>query len=168
VSVFSGDGLKLAIAKTASARHQAGMLAWVRRVVERTRRKRDDAGAAGERLAADWLRSRGGIRILSRNWRAPHDRRLELDLVAIEGEALVFVEVKSRPAQARVPGYFAATTRRKKRALLGAARAYIAGLRTKPLTVRFDVVEVVTGGPEPEVRHFANVPLFPDGFLRGL
>jgi putative endonuclease len=77
--------------------------------------------------------------------------------------------VKSRPAAALVPGYFAAEKPRKRKAVLRAARAYIRALREKPRTVRYDVVEVATSasGTEPEVRHFENVPLFTKEFLRG-
>jgi putative endonuclease len=157
------------------------MFAWLRRFIDSWRGasgagapalSRDDgAGAEGERLAADWLAREKRMRILARNWRAPRDRRLELDLVADDGGVLVFVEVKARPAHAMVPGYFAAVQPRKKKALLRAARAYVTRLREKPRTVRFDVVEVVHDadrpGTRPEVRHFENVPLFPKEFLRG-
>ncbi len=131
-----------------------------------------DRGAAGEHLAARWLERERGFHILLANWRAPRDRRMEIDLVARDGEVLVFVEVKTRPAAALVSGYHAAVTRRKREAVLRAARAYVAALREKPRTVRYDVVEVATGpaggvGPDSEVRHYENVPLFPKGFLRG-
>lgn len=128
------------------------------------------AGAEAERRAADWLVRERGFRILARNWRSSRDRRDELDLVAQDDGILVFVEVKSRPAHALVPGYAAATRPRKKKALLRAARAYVRELRPKPRTIRYDVVEVETraGGGEPVVRHFENVPLFTKEFLRGV
>jgi putative endonuclease len=49
-------------------------------------------GPRGERVAARYLR-RHGLEILARNARALHG---ELDLVAVDGPTLVFVEVKSR------------------------------------------------------------------------
>ena len=72
------------------------------------------------------------------------------------------------PADALVPGYYAAVKPRKKKAVLRAARAYLRALREKPLTVRYDVVEVATSkdGAGPEIRHFENVPLFSKEFLR--
>jgi putative endonuclease len=151
------------------------VLAWFRRVVSsiaggaRQPANGASAGSAAERLAADWLARERRMRIVARNWRDPRDLRYEIDIVASDGEVLVFVEVKSRPAHALVPGYFSATTPRKKRALLSAARAFVAGLRMRPRTVRYDVVEIVTAndGAGPEVRHFENVPLFPKSFLRG-
>ena len=125
-------------------------------------------GSAGERLAAEWLKREKGFRGIVQNWRSPRDRRLELDLVADDGGVVVFIEVKTRPADARVPGYFSAVRARKKKAVLQAARDYIHQLRVKPRTIRFDIVEVITG-PAPgqtEILHFENVPLFPKEFLR--
>jgi putative endonuclease len=118
-------------------------------------------GERGERLAAAWLRRERGFRIVARNWRSPRDRRDELDLVARDGEVLVFVEVKTRAAGALVTGYHAVDAR-KKAVMRRAIEAYLAGLRTKPRTVRFDVVEVAltAGAAMPEVRHFSNVTLF--------
>lgn len=144
------------------------MPAWWRRFWDRLFPPRD-TGSSGERLAADWLERQRGLRILARNWRAARDRRLEIDIVAQDGDVLVFVEVKTRPADALVPGYFAATTPRKRKALQRATRAYVRELREKPRTVRYDVVEIVHGGvgSTAEVRHFENVPLFPKEFLRG-
>ena len=118
------------------------------------------AGRGGERAAAEFLRTKRGFRLVVRNWRNPRDRREELDLVAADGETLVFVEIKTRAPGARVPGYYAVDAR-KRQALRRAVRSYLRMLRIKPRTFRFDVVEVESGqaGP-PEVRHFANVPLF--------
>lgn len=144
------------------------MLARIREWLARWRRA-DDAGSAGERHAAAWLEREKHFRIVARNWRAPRDNRLEIDLVARHGEALVFIEVKTRAEGALVPGYFAAVTKRKKKALLQATRAYVAQLRSRPHTIRFDVVEVVrdADGRPGEVLHFENVPLFAKEYLRG-
>ncbi|MEO5960880.1 MAG: YraN family protein [Opitutaceae bacterium] len=125
------------------------------------------AGAAGERAAADWLKVERRFQIISRNWRSPRDRRDEIDLVCRDGDALVFVEVKARAAGALVPGYYAVDDR-KKRALQRAAEAYLARLRHKPETFRFDVVEVAlppeASSMKVEILHFENVPLFPKNF----
>ncbi len=124
------------------------------------------AGAAGERAAAEFLQRQRGLAIVARNWRSPRDRRDELDLVCRDGEVLVFVEVKTRAAHALVQGYDAISARKKK-VLRRACATYLRALgAARPQTFRFDVVEVSThaaGGP-PEVRHFANVPLFPKKF----
>ena len=117
-------------------------------------------GARGERLAAARYR-RAGATILAMNWRAGQD---EIDLVALEGRVLVFVEVKARAVGALVTGYYA-VDERKKRALRRSVHAYLAALSTPPRTFRFDVVEVTLSGRlPPQVMHYANAPLFPAGY----
>ena len=62
-----------------------------------------------------------------------------------------------------MPGFYAVNTR-KKRIMRRAIKAYLANLRERPRTFRFDVVEIIRPAPgagiRPEVLHFANVPLF--------
>lgn len=138
----------------------------------------ESGGDRGERLAAAWLKRERGFRIVAQNWRNPRDRRDEIDLVCRDEEVLVFVEVKARAADALVPGYHA-VDERKKRALRRAIEAYLANLEEKPVTFRFDVVEVslptaeskqraaeCSGEAGPEILHFENVPLF-SKYFRG-
>lgn len=122
----------------------------------------EDAGARGERLAAEWLRRERGFAVIARNWRDPRDRRREIDLVCRDGDVLVFVEVKARAAGALVPGYFAVNAEKKK-VMRQAIDAYLKRLATPPRTFRFDVVEVAhdTNGRAPDVLYFENIPLFP-------
>lgn len=119
-----------------------------------------DTGAWGEGVAARFLEERARMRILVRNWRNPADRREEIDVVARDGAVLVFVEVRTRRAGALTGGY-ASLNARKRKALRRSCRAYLNQLPERPTTWRFDVVEVETRpGGEPEIRHYANVPLF--------
>ena len=53
---------------------------------------KDDLGRRGENLAAEHLIA-SGYRILERNWRCEHG---EIDIVALAGDEVVFVEVKTR------------------------------------------------------------------------
>jgi putative endonuclease len=142
------------------------MLAWLRETLRRDENPRapaEERGAEGERLAAGQLQ-RQGYEVVARNWRNPRDRREEIDLVCRDGDVLIFVEVKTRPDTALVPGFFA-VDRRKKRVLRRAIHAYLTRLRRRPRTFRFDVVEVVTSAKRPpEVLHYANVALFPKGY----
>ncbi len=57
---------------------------------------KDDLGRRGEALAAHHLED-AGLRILDRNWRCAQG---EIDLVAADGDELVFVEVKTRTSTA--------------------------------------------------------------------
>ncbi|MCX6936874.1 MAG: YraN family protein [Verrucomicrobia bacterium] len=139
-------------------------------------------GSAGERAAEAHLRA-AGLRVLARNWRNPADTREELDLVCQDREVLVFVEVKTRAAGARVSGYHAVNTRKKK-VLLRVCRAYLARLRPPAKSYRFDIVEVAhdvdpataagmqamalethlasTARDGSLVWHYRDVPLFPN------
>ncbi len=134
---------------------------WRRRWRGEDVRATDAVGALGEDAAAEFLRSEKKFAILRRNWRHGRD---EIDLIGRDGEALVFVEVKTRAAHSRVAGYHA-VDKRKKAALLRASRAYIAQLVEKPRTFRFDIVEVEhVDGERTALRHFENVPLFGKGY----
>ncbi len=143
------------------------MFAWLQRVCGRGGEAVTPAarrGAEGERLAAGFLHGCLGYKIVTANWRNPRNRREEIDLVCRDGEALVFVEVKTRTAGALVPGY-QAVGRRKRRALRNAIRAYLSRLRPRPHTYRLDVAEVTVDddGTPPEIRHYPNVRLFREG-----
>ncbi len=145
------------------------MLSWLKAVWNRTAHPPGPTaeaaeGARGEQAAADFLRSRHGFVVVTRNWRSPRDRRDEIDLVCRDGDVLVFVEVKARAAGALVAGYHA-VDERKKRALRRAVHAYLAQLNPPPRTFRFDVAEVTHSGRlPPQVLHFENVALFPHGY----
>lgn len=53
---------------------------------------KDVLGCSGEQAAADFLED-AGLRVIDSNWRCPQG---EIDLVALDGTALVIVEVKTR------------------------------------------------------------------------
>jgi putative endonuclease len=54
--------------------------------------KRRDTGILGEKLAGEFLEKRG-YRILETNYRCPEG---EIDIVALHGDTLVFIEVRTR------------------------------------------------------------------------
>lgn len=116
-----------------------------------------ESGRRGEARAEAALRAKG-FRVVARNWRSPWDRRLEIDLVCLDGEILVFVEVKARSRGARVPGFWAVDGR-KRRALRRAVAAYLRLLRRRPRTHRCDVVAVEGEGSGSEILHYQNVDL---------
>jgi putative endonuclease len=53
---------------------------------------KDVLGKRGEEIAAESLAS-GGMRVIDRNWRC---RQGEIDIVALDGVEIVFIEVKTR------------------------------------------------------------------------
>lgn len=140
---------------------------FLQRIASLLRRTPRGTGAAAEEAAARWLERERGFRLFARNWRNPVDRREEIDLVARDGDVLVFVEVKARARGALVPGYHA-VDRRKKQVLRRAITAYLRSLSRPPRTFRLDIVEVAPSAAgdvtAPEIRHFENVPLFPKHF----
>ncbi len=113
-------------------------------------------GELGEKIAAEFLQREKGFRIRERNWRSGQE---EIDLIAYEGEVLVFVEVKTRRAGGLVPGYYT-VDKRKKKALKRAIWAYMRQYKLPPKTYRLDVVEVNKhANGDWEVLHFSNIPL---------
>jgi len=97
-------------------------------------------GRLGERKAAGYL-AREGLDILARNVRIAG---AELDLVACEGDLLVFIEVKSTRAGSWCEG-FEKIDAAKRRCLRRACRAYIQGLSREPCSYRFDGITVRFG-----------------------
>lgn len=103
-----------------------------------------ELGARGERIAAAYLTD-VGLRLLDRNWRC---REGELDIVARDGSALVFCEVKTR----RAVGYghpVEAVTPAKQRRLRLLAQRWLATHDEHARDVRFDVVGVLVRPERP-------------------
>jgi putative endonuclease len=96
-------------------------------------------GTGGENHAAFFL-SFKGFELLHRNWRAGH---LEIDIIAKDGNKLVFIEVKSRFRKVGNihPEDMVNATKQKK--LILAAQKYLNKFpHHGPL--RFDVISIVT------------------------
>lgn len=119
---------------------------------------RQRAARAGERIAEAFCVLRGW-RVVDRNAR---EGRGEIDLIALDGETVVFVEVKFRTGRDRAAPLVAVNS--KKRQDVGrAATQWLArrGLTDRP--VRFDVVGITweADGSELRVEHVENA--FPGG-----
>lgn len=93
-------------------------------------------GKEGEKKAASYLRKRG-FRILERNY---HCRSGEIDLVALEGDFLVFVEVKQRKEGSLVSPEEAVTPE-KKRKIVFCSKCWIMEHNYRG-NVRYDVVAI--------------------------
>ena len=104
-------------------------------------------GDRGEGLAETFLRKKG-YRIRERNYRT---KTGEIDIIAEDGNTLVFVEVKTRESIA-CGRPFEAVTAAKKRKLANTALLYLKNLRQVP-PCRFDVVSIYfeKGRPECEL-----------------
>ena len=109
-------------------------------------------GEQGERLAEEFLRKRG-CKILRRNWRS---RLGEIDLIARDGDEVVFVEVKLR-SSGDWGAVQEAVHSRKRRSICLAASEFADRNRLHGHTLRFDVVAVLLPpGGAPEIRHYKD------------
>lgn len=111
-------------------------------------------GKLGEQLACDKLVGEG-YAIAERNWRLGH---LEIDIVAMKGDEVVFAEVKTRSCGEGVDP-LEAIDKRKIAHMASAADAYMkahAGLRMYP---RFDVFGILIN---PDGTHV--IEHIPDAF----
>ncbi|CAH0119792.1 MULTISPECIES: YraN family protein [unclassified Paenibacillus] len=113
-----------------------------------------ELGLAAERLAEQYLTEKG-YRIVRRNWRC---RSGEIDLIVLDGNALVFVEVRSRSGVTRFGTAAESVTERKQRQVRATAEVYLYRERQTERTVRFDVVTVLfqPGGSVKEIVHWPN------------
>jgi len=115
---------------------------------------RGATGRWGERVAADYLRRARRLKILYRNYAT--DEGEEVDLVARDGEILVFVEVRTLAHTSRMRPIETVTTA-KQRKFIRATRRWVQLLNNPDITCRLDVVEVIHHPDEPpEVRHHPN------------
>ncbi len=105
-------------------------------------------GQAGEEAAARYLEQQGYI-ILERNFRL---RLGEVDIIARDGEYLVFVEVKTRRTK-KFGSPFEAVDVRKQQQIAKVAAAYVQG---QEIPVRFDVVAVYLNGQAVQVEVLKN------------
>lgn len=109
-------------------------------------------GNRGERLATKFLRDKG-FKIL-----ALQDRSLlgEIDIIAQDGESIVFVEVKTRKSIAA--GHpVEAITPHKQRQMTRAALAWLKRHKLLEHRARFDVVAIIWGDNKvPVIEHYTN------------
>ncbi|WP_124727613.1 YraN family protein [Staphylospora marina] len=114
--------------------------------------RRKATGRAGEEAAARFL-SRKGLNILDRNWSS---RLGELDLVAVDGDTLVFVEVRTTGGD-RFGHGFQSVDLNKQRKVRRLAAQYLQMHRLHDRPVRFDVVSVRVDR-NLEVLHVEHIP----------
>ena len=93
-------------------------------------------GALGEKLAAKYLKQQH-YKILYKNYK---NKLGEIDIIARDGEEIVFVEVKTRSASPYLGGQYA-VDKRKQFHIMRAA-AYFLDMKKLTLQPRFDVLEM--------------------------
>ncbi len=110
-------------------------------------------GALGEKYAAGYLKEKH-YKILKKNYKTALG---EIDIIARDGEELVFIEVKTRTASPYLSGVYA-VDKRKQFHILRTAALY-RSIKKSKLQPRFDVIELEidrTSGELRKVNHIVN------------
>jgi putative endonuclease len=107
-----------------------------------------ELGIRGEALAADFL-VRAGYRIVITNFKVPVGRNSkgvqvtgEIDIIALDGETLCFIEVKTRRSDDFAP-VIANVDNRKQRQISRTAKIYRKIFSIREMSYRYDVVTVL-------------------------
>lgn len=105
---------------------------------------RQQTGKNAERLALRHLEQHG-LRLLAQNWLC---RRGELDLVMLDGDTVVFVEVRYRQ-HAQWGGALASIDARKRQKLILAAQTFLQQeARWANYPCRFDIIAIDSSTPD--------------------
>lgn len=107
----------------------------------------NDLGKQGEELASRYLQQHG-YTILERDWK---QGQRDIDLIALDGDTIVFVEVKTR-TDANYAEPEQAVDYRKMRNLAAAADSYVK-LNDTPNPLRFDIISIVGATTSKQVVH---------------
>ena len=114
----------------------------------------NELGKWGEDLAADYLQ-RKGYTIIERDWKSG---KRDLDIIAQDGNVIVFLEVKTR--HNRLFGDPEESVDYHKLQNLQQAISHYVKFKHIRQEIRFDIISVVgTIGSEPDIQHIQNVAL---------
>lgn len=115
--------------------------------------KAQELGSQAERVAEEYLRQHG-LRVAARNW---HCRWGEIDIVAEQGDELVFVEVKARRSL-KFGTPEESFTRAKQQKLLRTAWTYLDSVKATDRDWRFDLIaiELDPAGDPVRLDHYEN------------
>ena len=115
-------------------------------------KRKDPLGDKGENIAARYVRSTLGYRILTRNYRIEGG---EVDIIARDGKTLVFIEVKTRAYDDPTPEEQVNTF--KMHQITKAAKVFLTRYGFPQPPARFDVIAIIwPQGQPPIIRHTAN------------
>ncbi|MCS7028764.1 MAG: YraN family protein [Bacteroidia bacterium] len=111
-----------------------------------------EKGKQGEELACQYLLEQG-YEILLRNWKW---EKAEIDIIALEGQELVFVEVRLRTHAQDSPELSISP---KKASLLCAAASFFVDfcMDRNYSSVRFDVIGIQMKNNVPHIKHYKDV-----------
>ena len=113
---------------------------------------RQQRGQNAEALAAGFLQKRG-YQIVATNWHCPYG---ELDIVARQGETVVFVEVRARSYGGKATAFESIGPRKQAR-LRGAAQCYLTAHALYDAVWLIDAIAVgLRGSAPPMIEHVEN------------
>jgi putative endonuclease len=107
-------------------------------------------GKEGEELALRFFQKRG-YRIIRRNYRTPFG---EIDLIAKDGDVVVFIEVKTRTDKT-FGRPFEAVDRRKREKMRKVSLCFLKKLR-KEVPARFDVLSIDREDGRQRIEHIRD------------
>jgi putative endonuclease len=97
----------------------------------------NDLGKCGEDIAVQYLSGKG-YRVVERNF---HSQQGEIDIIAYDGQFLVFVEVKNYSFRS-FGSPLSAVNKAKRMSMIHAARTYLYKNSVKNINCRFDVLAI--------------------------
>lgn len=97
-------------------------------------------GKQGENATASYLKKRG-YKIVERNYRCKFG---EIDIIALDGDILSFIEVKTRSSREHIPPEFTVTPNKQKK-IKNSAVCYLGKHGIENRDCRFDIAAVTTG-----------------------
>lgn len=110
----------------------------------------NEIGKIGEEIALKFLKNEG-YEVLELNWRF---RKLEVDIIAKEGDVLIVVEVKTRKSdEFGSPDVF--VDRKKQRFLIKAVNEYV-NQKQLENEIRFDIVSILYCNNQEKVEHIKD------------
>lgn len=112
-----------------------------------------ETGHAGEELACNLLYEKG-FQIVQRNYH--YHNQGEIDIIALDGNTLVFIEVKYRK-NLEYGEPEEGITRGKMKQIRKLAEAYLYENNIQDVNCRFDVVAILQmEGNDPEIRYYSD------------
>lgn len=113
-----------------------------------------EKGRFGEKLAKDYL-ILNGYKIVETNYK---NKIGEIDIIALDGEILSFIEVKSRSSNAY--GYpYEAVNLKKQKKIINISMVYIKQKKLSNIQLRYDIIEVYLTNPD-KINHIKNAFCF--------
>lgn len=111
-------------------------------------------GEICEQLAYEYLLSKGYL-VLERNWKGSYSK-FEVDIIARQGDDVVFVEVKARNPNWQHP--LDAVDRKKMKQMAKAADSYLRRFKEE-VNYRFDIITFIGNPSSYKMTHY------PDAFI---